>query len=42
MQKIGTYSGRKVYWYNYGSFPSELPDINWIYLATAGSKPDVA
>jgi hypothetical protein len=42
MYKIGQYLGREIYWFNYGVSNFNLPDENWICLATSTTEPDDA
>lgn len=41
MQSIGKYFDRQIYWLDYDNFSNELPDKDWLCLATANRPPDL-
>jgi hypothetical protein len=41
MRSIGKYFDRQIYWLDYDKFPNQLPDKDWVCLATANHPPDI-
>ena len=38
MKSIGKYFGRQIYWLDYKSSPTQLPDKDWVCLATSNEQ----